>query len=89
MLGVHNKGPAIPKKLIPKLFDLFVQAKDRGTDGMGLGLFIAKEIVVSHGGWIDVRSTDAEGTTFSVHLPEVAQRRKSHKSKETVDERRC
>jgi signal transduction histidine kinase len=34
-----------------------------------LGLYIAKDIVEAHGGWIDVESSAARGTTFTVYLP--------------------
>ena len=36
---------------------------------MGLGLYIASEIVKGHGGRIDVASSEEAGTTFTVHLP--------------------
>jgi signal transduction histidine kinase len=39
------------------------------TKGLGLGLFIASEIVSEHGGTIDVTSTVSDGTVFSVVLP--------------------
>lgn len=72
---VHNEGPAVPEKLLPVLFDRFVQGKsgfraDEGrTANLGLGLYIAKEIIVAHGGTLKVHSTDNEGTTFSATLP--------------------
>jgi len=74
-LQVHNHGPAISKKLITKIFDRFVQEKP-GKDGvsksgsMGLGLYIAKEIVAAHGGTIKARSSEEEGTTFFACLPQ-------------------
>ena len=37
--------------------------------GLGLGLFIAREMVGAHGGTIEVRSTEGEGTTFVIRLP--------------------
>lgn len=74
-LQVHNMGAAIPEKLLSVLFDRFIQGKagfradeDRAAS-LGLGLYIAREIVVAHGGAIKVHSTDNEGTTFSVKLP--------------------
>jgi len=77
-LQVHNEGPAVPKKLLPILFDRFVQGKagfraDEGRSAsLGLGLYIAKEIIVAHGGTLNVHSTDDEGTTFTAVLPIVA-----------------
>ncbi len=74
-LAVHNMGPAIPAALVPRLFDCLVQGGLSEADGydnstsLGLGLYIAKEIILAHGGTIDVRSTDAAGTTFTVILP--------------------
>jgi signal transduction histidine kinase len=75
-LQVHNEGAAIPSEMITKLFDRFIQGKagkivevDHSTS-LGLGLYIAKEIVVAHGGTIIVRSSEKEGTTFIVSIPE-------------------
>ena len=80
-LHVHNDGPAIPPAMLPKIFDCFVQAKsglkpdEEQSTSLGLGLYIAKEIVAAHGGTIDVQSSDGEGTTFIVRLPELARTR--------------
>jgi signal transduction histidine kinase len=72
-LTVHNGGPAIPAVLKNVLFDPFRRGHDAGetsrTSGLGLGLYITREIVVGHGGTIDVVSTDTEGSTFRVVLP--------------------
>jgi signal transduction histidine kinase len=69
-LTVHNRGPAIPADLLPHIFDPFRRGPQNGHPrGLGLGLFITAEIVRAHGGTISVRSTDREGTTFSVILP--------------------
>jgi hypothetical protein len=74
-LSVHNAGAPIPTKIIPKLFDCLFQgasgqraAEDNSTS-LGLGLYIAKEIVTAHGGTIEVQSSDYEGTTFVARLP--------------------
>jgi signal transduction histidine kinase len=75
---VHNHGPAISPELLPILFDRFVQGKagfrfDEGRSAnLGLGLYIAKEIVLAHGGTIDVRSSDSAGTNFVVCFPRKA-----------------
>ena len=70
-IEVHNFGPAIPKAAQPGLFDAFNrEATTRdGASSVGLGLFIANQIVRAHGGSIAVRSPDRDGTTFSVILP--------------------
>jgi sigma-B regulation protein RsbU (phosphoserine phosphatase) len=68
-LAVHNEGPAIPQPLQEALFEPMT----RGTTttsarSVGLGLYIVREIVRAHGGDIAVRSSDGEGTTFTVTL---------------------
>lgn len=68
-LCVRNGG-TIAEELIPHLFDPFQKSEGgRAKDGLGLGLYIVERIVSSHGGAIEVRSSDAEGTTFEVRLP--------------------
>ena len=77
VLSVHNAGPPIPEALRAVLFDPFRRgandAKSRAMAGLGLGLFISREIVSAHGGTIAVTSSETEGTTFSVTLPRHAQ----------------
>jgi len=65
---VHNEGSPIPPELLPHLFDPFRRGADTGG-GLGLGLYIARAIVVAHGGSIEARSSAGEGTTFVVRLP--------------------
>ena len=68
-LAVHNHGAPIAGELVPILFDPFHRAKGSSPSGLGLGLFIARQIVLAHGGEIGVASTAEEGTTFTVRLP--------------------
>ncbi|MEO8452893.1 MAG: ATP-binding protein [Gemmatimonadota bacterium] len=42
------------------------------TGGLGLGLFITRQIATAHGGTIEVISAEGEGTTFRLHLPRTA-----------------
>jgi PAS domain S-box-containing protein len=71
-LQIHNEGPPIPADVLPSIFDPFrrhgVPAGQR-SEGLGLGLFIVREMVKAHSGEIGVQSTEAAGTTFSVTLP--------------------
>lgn len=75
VFSVHNRGAAIPEDVLPFIFNpmgRFSQrtAIDHGpTEGLGLGLFIASEIVASHGGSIEVSSDTDQGTVFRVKLP--------------------
>jgi len=71
-LEVQDYGRGIAADQLPHLFERFYQVArpDRPSHGgMGLGLFICQEVVVAHGGRIDVASTEGEGTTFTVWLP--------------------
>ena len=72
VVAVHNAGPPIPVRLLSDIFEpgfRHVEDPGKASTGLGLGLYIAKELVTTHGGTIDVTSTDADGTTFTVRLP--------------------
>jgi PAS domain S-box-containing protein len=72
LLRVHNEGKPIPPELLPRLFEPMTRGRHDGeaaSRSVGLGLFIVSNIVRAHGGSIEVRSTEAEGTTFTVRLP--------------------
>lgn len=70
-VSVTNKGPPIPREQIGGLFEAMkgVVTGSRDRRHLGLGLYIVDKIVKAHGGIIDVRSTEMEGTTFAVSLP--------------------
>jgi two-component system sensor histidine kinase CiaH len=73
-LSVNNTGEPIPKEKIIHLFERFYrvdESRARKKDGYGLGLAIAKTIVDAHHGKITVRSSETEGTTFTVSFPSV------------------
>ena len=73
MLSVRDRGCGIPEKDLPKIFERFYRAdaaRNSETGGHGLGLSIARIIVVAHGGTIRVRSKVGEGTIFEIILPE-------------------
>jgi len=72
LLDMHNQGQVIAPELVPFIFDPFRRAEEQGkskSNRLGLGLYIAEQIVHGHGGSISVHSTASEGTTFSVRLP--------------------
>jgi signal transduction histidine kinase len=48
------------------------EKNSKEAQNLGLGLYITKDIVMSHGGTINVTSTEETGTTFIVRLPRVA-----------------
>jgi signal transduction histidine kinase len=72
-LTVHNFGKPIPDHAIGTLFDPMVRIaaveKFRPHGSVGLGLYICRQIAVSHGGDIAVKSSPEDGTTFTVRLP--------------------
>jgi signal transduction histidine kinase len=74
-LRVQNEGGAIPSTTLRTLFDparrfAMRPASERAIGGnLGLGLYITREIVVAHGGGIEVTSSAAGGTTFVLRLP--------------------
>jgi len=71
-IAVSDQGPGIPPEEIDKLFGAFQTLSTRPTGGeksTGLGLSIAKQIVDSHGGDIEVESKVGIGTTFVVRIP--------------------
>lgn len=73
-LSVTNAGEPIPAEDLPHVFDRFYRsdkARARSTGGFGLGLAIAKGIVESHEGRIEVKSSAEKGTTFTATLHEA------------------
>jgi signal transduction histidine kinase len=71
-ISVQNDGPVISTADLARIFAAGATAHpdNAPSDGhLGLGLFIVDRIVAAHGGTIDVRSTKAVGTTFTVNLP--------------------
>ena len=69
-LVVADRGIGIDAAVLPRIFEKF----ERGVSthhygGLGLGLYVAREIVAAHGGRIEAKSAPGEGTTFVVDLP--------------------
>jgi signal transduction histidine kinase len=70
-LSVHNKGAVIPPDQIECIFQVFRRAavKDDGAPSWGIGLPFVRSVAESHGGSIDVDSSEERGTTFAVDIP--------------------
>ncbi len=71
-LSISDRGIGIPAGDQPSIFQQFFRAKNaiqKKNVGTGLGLFIAKTIVEGHGGKISFRSTENQGSTFTVSIP--------------------
>lgn len=73
-LQVHNHGE-IPRRLLPLLFEPLREptSAQGGSSGLGLGLYITREIAMGHGGGIVVRTSALEGTEFTVTLPRTSE----------------
>jgi signal transduction histidine kinase len=67
-VAVHNGGD-VPEDLRPHLFDPFRSGSQKTRDSLGLGLYIVRQIVLAHGGTVDLVSSAEEGTTFRLELP--------------------
>jgi histidine kinase/DNA gyrase B/HSP90-like ATPase len=74
-VAVENRG-AIPPERLATLFEPFGREPRhaaRSSSGLGLGLFISRQIALAHGGDIAVASTPATGTTVTIRLPRLGE----------------
>jgi two-component system sensor histidine kinase BaeS len=71
-ISVADTGEGIPAEDLPMIFERFYRvdkSRARATGGSGLGLTIAKRLVETHGGTIEVKSKPGQGSTFTFNLP--------------------
>jgi PAS domain S-box-containing protein len=67
---VKDQGPGIPHEAVDRIFNRFERAvSSRHISGLGLGLYIAKQVVEAHGGAISVESQPGFGSTFTARFP--------------------
>lgn len=72
IFNVADRGPGVPEEDREKVFDRFYRVEGKPYDskpGIGLGLFIAKNYIEAHGGWIKVEPRDGGGAIFSFGIP--------------------
>ncbi len=72
----HDQGQGISEEQQAHIFDRYYRVRTNeniNTEGLGLGLYIAHEIVMLHGGRMWLESTPGEGSTFYFSLPLVLQ----------------
>jgi signal transduction histidine kinase len=67
-ITVQDNGPGIAPELLGAIYEMHFTTK---TGGTGVGLYVARAVMQSHGGTIDVRSAPGEGTAFTLILPLV------------------
>jgi PAS domain S-box-containing protein len=75
-LSVTDEGIGIPEEALPRLFSRFYRAEnaqERKISGMGIGLFVVREIVELHGGRVEVTSQEGIGSTFTLVLPRAPE----------------
>ena len=74
-VSVRDTGIGIAPEMLPRMFELFVQAKqglDRSRGGLGLGLALVKRLVEMHGGQVEAQSQGlGKGSTFTIVLPTI------------------
>src|SRR5439155_6400897 len=70
VITVADSGPGIPSDLADKIFDLHFTTKSGGS---GIGLHVARAVVESNGGQIQVSSEPGQGSTFRIGLPALAK----------------
>ena len=75
VIHVEDNGPGIPEDEQPKVFQRFYRGSDNPTEeGVGIGLYLVRQIAEGQGGYVKVSSRPGEGSTFSLYLPcEICQ----------------
>jgi signal transduction histidine kinase len=72
VIAIHDQGMGIPADDLPHLFERFYRASNVSVDnisGVGIGLYVVKEIVSLHGGTVTIQSEEGQGSTFTIRLP--------------------
>jgi signal transduction histidine kinase len=75
---VRDYGPGIVREMQPLLFQPYTQLGQKPSTGLGLGLYLSREIVTAHGGTIEAESTTGEGTAIMVRLPLSTSKARAH-----------
>jgi signal transduction histidine kinase len=69
VVEVRDHGQGIASDQLPLLFKPYTHLGDDSSTGLGLGLYLAREIITAHGGTIEAQSKLGQGTTMIVRLP--------------------
>jgi signal transduction histidine kinase len=73
LFTISDDGPGIPPEYHQRIFDRFFRVPGQTRSGAGLGLSIAREIAIAHGGRISVKSGPGQGATFCLELKAAPQ----------------
>ncbi len=91
VLRVRDTGIGIPADMLPRIFDLFVQAErrlDRSQGGLGIGLTLVRRLVEMHGGSVTAHSEGpGKGSEFVVRLPALPEDRKGELLRKRADDK--
>jgi signal transduction histidine kinase len=71
--NIKDSGPGMKSEYLNKIFDKFVSIKTSKREGTGLGLPIAKDIIIMHKGKIWAESEEGHGSQFIIELPKTAR----------------
>lgn len=71
LIQIHNGGDGMTPECIQQAFDAFYSYNPmtQRKDGVGIGLFLVRQIMQAHGGWASINSAKNEGTTLTLWLP--------------------
>ncbi len=73
-ISVEDHGIGIEEEEIPKLFARFYRSREvRDNEGIGVGLYLARQLVEEQGGYIKVKSAPGKGSTFELFFPNVSK----------------
>lgn len=72
-IDIKDSGIGIKEEELPKIFSRFYRSEDtKNMEGVGIGLYLSRQILGEEGGYIKVSSVYGQGSTFSVFLPKSA-----------------
>ncbi|HUT69085.1 MAG TPA: ATP-binding protein [Desulfatiglandales bacterium] len=87
-LTVSDTGVGIAARDVEKIFEPFYTKKVMGRSGTGLGMAVVWGTVKDHRGYIDVRSNEGKGTTFTLYLPITRQEQVKDESLQSIEDYR-
>lgn len=84
ILSVSDTGTGIAQKDIEKIFEPFYTKKKMGRSGTGLGMYVVRETIRDHKGYIDVQSMENAGTVFTIYFPATDKKEQNEEKSWTM-----